>query len=166
MEDFVREKIRKSFGVNQSRAQQPRCKSSLASACNIPEPVCPKSPGNVGAEEIISKTIWGFLSFSSVPEPSHNFRLCFQVFCSCEDETCLGFSLSSRKTAAENHAPICWQSLSALSTTERLWRHHGYKNVCTASVNLWLFYVSVLQGQKESTQQRGAVPTVSNIRIL
>lgn len=43
--------------------KQPRCKLLLTSS-SIPEPVFPTSPGNVKAEEIVSKIIWGFLSLS------------------------------------------------------------------------------------------------------
>lgn len=46
-------------GPNQSR-----CKLSLISSY-IPEPVFRNSHGDGGAEEILNKIIWGFLSFSS-----------------------------------------------------------------------------------------------------
>jgi len=44
--------------------EQSRCKLSLTSS-NIPESVFPSSHGDVGAEEILNKIIWVFLSFSS-----------------------------------------------------------------------------------------------------
>lgn len=44
--------------------KQYRCKLPLTSS-NVPEAVFPNSHGSVGAEEILNKIIWGFLSFSS-----------------------------------------------------------------------------------------------------
>ena len=41
-----------------------------------------------------------------------------------------------------------------------------YEKVCTGTVDLWIFIVSVLLGQKETTQQNEAVHTIiSNIKI-
>lgn len=44
--------------------KQPRCKLLLTPS-SVPEPVFPQSPGNVEAEESVSKIIWGFLALSS-----------------------------------------------------------------------------------------------------
>lgn len=40
-----------------------------------------------------------------------------------------------------------------------------YEKVCTGTADLWIFIVSVLLGQKETTQQNEAVHTISNIKI-
>lgn len=40
-----------------------------------------------------------------------------------------------------------------------------YENLCTGTVDLWIFIMSVLLGHKESTQQDEAVHTTSSIEI-
>jgi len=40
-----------------------------------------------------------------------------------------------------------------------------YEKVCPGAADLWIFIVSVLLGQKRTTQHNEAVHTISNIKM-